>query len=587
MKKVLSLILVLVLAIGLLAGCGGDKENDGSGSDTNSTNVNGLISTADVNFIANGESVYRIVRPDGDSVTGSAAQLIFKHMKSKLGVTARNVSDTTADEDSYEILLGLTNRNESKQALAYLDSKTGARYNDYIICTIGKKICIYAESTEAMDAAAEYFVKTYAVSQTVKGGIVYTKAAEGNFESLKVNGVEIGKFDFIRPHYNSSWLTECEVEEAIETIYAKTGYKMQFKHDTQSEPSDYEIIVGNANRDGVEAITDYDQFKITFKGKKIYINGGSAHATAMGVSEFVKLLKGTITDADSVIGSYETAIKTYDKTTNYYKTWGDDFDGTAVDTSKWWLVNENQLQATGQNGKKSLRSDDPERTYVRDGKFTICAGEDENYYYGGMLRTEGIMNYKYGYAEISALIPHGDSFWTAWWTYSDDFNSSLYPDEPALSLPEIDIFECFGNSSFYAANCHSWATEPGKLEYGFVQASLDANYSNEKKYQCPDNGVKLGDGFHTYGFLWDNTKMSFVCDGNLYFTYDTTTTEQDMETFNHSMYFIFSLATAFANSPGGPITQKAEDWTNTNKLSLDWINLYQKDDDLHQLILRK
>lgn len=585
MKKVLSLILVLVLAIGLLAGCGEDKGNDES--DTNSTNVEGLISTADVNFIANGESVYRIVRPDGDSVTSSAAQLIFKHMKSKLGVTARNVSDTTADEDSYEILLGLTNRTESKQALAYLDSKTGARYNDYIICTIGKKICIYAESTEAMDAAAEYFMKTYAVSETVKGGIAYTKAAEGNFESLKVNGVEIGKFDFIRPHYNSSWLTECEVEEAIETIYAKTGYKMQFKHDTQSEPSDYEIIVGNANRDGVETISDYDQFKITFKGKKIYINGGSAHATAMGVSEFVKLLKGTMTDTDSIIGSYETTIATYDKTKNYYKTWGDDFDGTAVDTSKWWLVSEERHYAQGQNGLMSLRSDDPERTYVKDGKFTTSAATDGEFYYGGMLRTEGIMNYKYGYAEISALIPHGDSFWTAWWTFSDDIDSVISPGEPALSLPEIDIFECFGNSSFYAANCHSWATDVGKIDHGYTQNSLDADYSNEKKYQCPDAGVKLGDGFHTYGFLWDNTKMGFVCDGDLYFTYDTTTTEQDIETFNHSMYFIFSLATAFANSPGGPITQKAEDWTNTNKLSLDWINLYQKDDGMHQLILKK
>ena len=109
----------------------------------------------------------------------------------------------------------MTAREESKQAAQYLNDKTGGRYDDYVICTIGKKICIYAESTEAMDAAAEYFMKTYAVSETVKGGIVYTKATEGNFESLKVNGVEIGKFDFIRPHYNSSWLTECEVEKAI------------------------------------------------------------------------------------------------------------------------------------------------------------------------------------------------------------------------------------------------------------------------------------------------------------------------------------------------------------------------------------
>lgn len=67
-------------------------------------------------------------------------------------------------------------------------------------------------------------MKTYAVSETVKGGIAYTKATEGDFESLKVNGVEVGKFDFIRPHYNSSWLTECEIEQAIETIFERNNY---------------------------------------------------------------------------------------------------------------------------------------------------------------------------------------------------------------------------------------------------------------------------------------------------------------------------------------------------------------------------
>ena len=72
--------------------------------------------------------------------------------------------------------------------------------------------------------------------------------------------------------------------------------------------------------------------------------------------------------------------------------------------------------------------------------------------------------------------------------------------------------------------------------------------------------------------------MSFSCDGDLYFTYKTNTKIEDIECFNHSMYFIYSMALAFANAPGNPITTNPDDWQNTNKLVLDWMNLYQLDD---------
>ncbi len=579
MKKVISLLMILVLALGLFVACGEGDSTDSSisGADS-SVNVDGLINTADVNFVENGESVYRIIRPDGDTEMFNVAKYLFKEMKNKLGVDVRNMADSTADDDSYEILLGLTNREASKQALAYLEGKSGGRYNDFVICTIGKKICIYAYSVATMQEAAEYFFNNYVVANGVKGGIAYIRETEGNFESIKINGVEAGKFDFVRPHYNSSWLTECEMEKIIETVHNKTGFMMNINHDTYTEPSEYEIIVGDTTREGVEKITDRDQFKITVKGKKVYINGGSAHATAMGVSEFAKLLTGDVTDAASVTGSYEAAMASYDKSTTYHRVWGDDFDGTEVDTTKWWQCKGFEFQSKGQNGKVSLRSDNPNHVYVQDGKITMCAAEDDNYYYGGMIRSEGIMKYKYGYAEISALLPQGDSFWTAWWTWCDDTESSIYPGQPALCRPEIDINEMFGNSAVVHPNAHSHPTEEGK-KAGLEHTSLDK--ISGKNYKCPDNGVKFSDGFHTYGFLWEENKLTFTADGNVYYSYDTNTNEQDLETFSHNMFFIISLATAFDNQT--PVTTNPDEWQNSNKYSVDWINLYQKDDGVHSI----
>ncbi len=586
MKRLFATLLVLALALGMFVGCSGDGDDNDTNSGDNAGVTDAVLSTADVNYLsAEGESVYRIVRPEGDEAVNSCAQYLFKQMKEILGVSVRNTLDTANDgTDTYEILLGDVNRPEVAQAKDYLVKTSGGRYDDFAICTIGKKIVIYGESDAAMDSAVKYFVTNYVKAEGVKGGIAYAKATEGSFETITVNGVDVGRFDFVRPHYNSSYLTEVEMEEIVETVYAKTGYMMSIVHDTKVDPAEYEIIVGNTTREGVEAVADYDQFKITVKGKKVYINGGSAHATAMGVSEFAKMLTGDIKDSNSVIGSYETAMNSYDKSTNFYWTWGDDFDGETLDTTKWRQVIDPEGRATGQNGKTSIRSGNPNDVFVSDGKFYICAREDDTTYYGGMIKTDRTMSYKYGYAEMSSIIPQGDSFWIAWWACSNDGTATFDPSETKILSPEIDIVECFGNSSYYAANCHSWPTTYGVAEYGLEHTSLDgAEYGKLKQYTSVDEGVVLGDDFHTYGFLWDNTKMAFTCDGDLFFSYDTTTTFEDMECFNHSMYFIYSMALAFADAPGNPITQNPDEWVRSNKLVLDWMHLYQKDDGLHEL----
>ncbi len=587
MKRVFSWLLVLVLVLGLLAGCGDSKKPADNNSGTASGgNAGALISTEDVNYIAaDGSSVYRIIRPEGVDGISSVSSFLFKKMKDALGVNVKNSLDSEDGNDTYEILIGETNRSETATAKQYLSS-LGGRYNDYVICTIGKKIVIYSENAEIMQTAVEYFLANFVKKEGVKGGIDYVFKTEGEFKSITVNGVEVGSFDFVRPHYNSSYLTEVEMEEIQSYVLAETGYMMNIVHDTYTadNPGEYEVIVGNTTREGVEAVTDVDGYKIAVKGKKVYINGGSAHATAIAVSEFGKMLKkGNVTDASSLTGSYNATIGSYDKTSEYYQTWGDDFNDIVLDSTKWDLKGTSYSSAAGVGGKLSVRSDDPNDVFIHDGKFYICAREDENYYYGGMIRTEGIMRYKYGYLEMSSIIPHGDGFWVALWACSNDSFAS-YGDGPKITSPEIDIVECFGNSNYYAANCHAWPTSYGRDNFGYEHTSLDtAEYSSQKKYSSKDAGVNLGDDFHTYGFLWDDTQMGFTCDGDLFFSYATNTSEHDIEAFNHSMYLIFSMACGFESSPLPSVTTNPEEWQNTNKYVLDWLHIYQKEDGKHEL----
>ena len=577
MKKILALTLCLLFAVTLFAGCGGD---DGSGDTASS--ADGIISKADVVYVQNGDSVYTIIRPEENTDVDetASASYLFKQMKGTLGVTVKNMADNTDGTDKYEILLGATNRPESKQALDYLLSQDGGRYNDWIICTIGKKIVINAYSSEGLKAATEHFVKNFVKAEGVKGGIEYVNKVKGDFVDITVNNVNLNKFSIVRPYFNFSYLAQVEVDKVVETILTKTGFKPSVVFDQKTEAAEYEIIIGNACRDGVETITDHDAYNITVSGKKIYLNGGSAHATAIAISEFGKMLENNAIADTAKSGSYAETVKTYGDDTFKY-AWGDDFDGNALDTTKWRQMNEKQMSSAGQYGKTSVRNTDPNYVFVKDGKFHICATQDENYYYGGMVRTQDIMMYKYGYAEISAVVPHGPSFWVAFWASHATSSTAMSNTDPSIPMwmrPEIDIMEMFGNSASYAANGHRWPTDSGK-NMGYAHTSLDGKqFGQSKKYSHPEAGGRLTDDYHTYGFLWDNTQISFTCDGKLFFKYDTTTKEEDKECFNHEMYLILSMALGYASQSADIGTATEDEWTKTNKFIIDYCNIYQKND---------
>ena len=155
MKRIICILMVLTMSFGLLVGCGGKKPADNTS--TPATNTGFVITTDDVKYIAeDGSSVYRIIRPDGNTIVTPFAGTLFKKMKDGLGIGIKNLSDAEDGTDVYEILVGNTNRAESKAALDYLYDNGMGRYQDYIICTVGKKIVINAVTEEAVENAHQH-----------------------------------------------------------------------------------------------------------------------------------------------------------------------------------------------------------------------------------------------------------------------------------------------------------------------------------------------------------------------------------------------------------------------------------------------
>ncbi len=584
MKRIISILFVLVLTFGLFAGCGSsDNDNDSSGSNAVGE---GIFSTDTVKYVdASGEAVYAFVRAESLSTDASSkAMEIFTGLKKTLGVNKmKNVADSATDGvDSYEILIGKTNRPESAQALEYLKGLNNGRSREYIIATIGKKIVINGFSNEAIIAAVDYFVKNY-IKETIEGGICYTFTTVGNYSDITINGIHLGQFKIVRPEYNVSYVTQMQIDELINIADSKYSYAVECVNDTEQE-SEYEIIVGNANRAGTAAINNRDEFAVKVLEKKIYLNGGSPQAIAMAVSEFAKLLpKGALTNADSFDGTFTQSISNYDQSNYYTLSWGDDFDGDNIDTSKWYVVPDGPYNSKGMNGRWSIRTTDSNYVYVSDGKFVINASYNDAQYIGGMIMTDRTMVYKYGYLEMSAILPHGDGLWTALWLDSRWHQfGHLQEDNGIIYDQEIDVNECFGNANTVAANVHKWPTEQGE-EAGYEHTSLDREpYGNQKKYSL-EKGKAFNQTLHTFGFLWDEDEHTFTCDGRVYFSYKNNETDEDKDGLHVYSYIRLSAAIGF-ESQGVIIPDDDPAWQESNKLIADYVHIYQLQDgkqDLH------
>lgn len=368
----------------------------------------------------------------------------------------------------------------------------------------------------------------------------------------------LSKYVITYPRFNMSYLVTLELEKLAKAAKKITGKEMKLVADDKKEHT-YEIVVDAAARSGADAPQEYDKYIISPVGTKLFVRGGKPYSTVAAVKKLCKLLKAGKPITETVTGSYEHDSKSYGN--DYRLTWGDDFDGTEIDTDKWDIYYGRKVcYADGVNGKTTYRCrEDKPNTFVKDGSLYICADQTEDAYYGGMLCTDGIMRYKYGFIEISTIHPKGLGFWTALW-----MNSSA---GPGGYFSEIDVEECYGNGGDWAfGNTFAWPNKETK------EAGGKTVHVNNHRYADTDRG--FWQDYHTFGFEWDDKKVTFTCDGFPYVTQDITQNAAEADALNMPMFLRLSMACGFASRGG--ITDDPEEWANTNKYIVDYVNIYQK-----------
>ncbi len=249
-----------------------------------------------------------------------------------------------------------------------------------------------------------------------------------------------------------------------------------------------------------------NEARIYVDGKTLNITGGHYITVCSAVRYFADSIdeKTNIAKDYDFTGTFNSVPLTCEKYSDMKLVWNDEFDYKydQFDRAKWNL----QAMPTGLSGdvyqtgtKKNIFIED-EQLYLR------ACREDEAtfgrpYSIAYHMSTQFTMNWTYGYLEMRAKIPTGRGFWPSLFTLQRD---DLRTDVAWSS--EIDIFESFAHKGGLLPDLHIWHN--------------NGIHNSGAKPSVRKSCKGLDDGFHTFGFYWDEKTMIMSVDGNEYCTLD-------------------------------------------------------------------
>ncbi|NUN69243.1 MAG: glycoside hydrolase family 16 protein [Bacteroidetes bacterium] len=256
---------------------------------------------------------------------------------------------------------------------------------------------------------------------------------------------------------------------------------------------------------------------------------------------------GTITDPPRVVVTDTThAIP------GWQLVWNDEFNGLAVDSSKWsYEVNG----SGGGNNELQYYTDRYQNSYVDSGALVIVARK-ENYlgkrYTSARMRTNFRGDWTYGKFLIRAKLPSGVGTWPAIWMLSTDWKYGGWP-----ASGEIDIMEHVG------------------YDQDVVHASIHTQKYYHKIGTQKSGNVKVpgaSTGYHTYGLDWYPDSMEFSVDGSKYFTAYNDGSGWQGWPFDQRFHFILNIAVG--GDWGG--AKGVDDNIFPQSMFIDYVRVYKK-----------
>ncbi|MEM8758565.1 MAG: family 16 glycosylhydrolase [Planctomycetota bacterium] len=241
--------------------------------------------------------------------------------------------------------------------------------------------------------------------------------------------------------------------------------------------------------------------------------------------------------------------------------WADEFDGTALDLTKWSYQTGDGSQfgipGWGNNELQSYR-DGTANAVVSDGTLKITA-KRENFgnasYTSARLRSLGKGDFLYGRIESRMKLPSTRGIWPAFWMLPTD---SPYGGWAAGG--EIDIMESVNIAERVYGTIHFGGPWPQNTSRGTLYA----------------NGTDFSQGFHTYAIEWGPDEIRWFVDGLNFQTLDTDDwfstngPGNPRAPFDSPFHLLLNVAVG-GNFPGNP--DGSSQFPQT--LEVDYVRVYQ------------
>ncbi len=181
-------------------------------------------------------------------------------------------------------------------------------------------------------------------------------------------------------------------------------------------------------------------------------------------------------------------------------SWNDEFDGDAVDGTKWdagwWPATPTSVRKGGWWNTKLCSVSDGNlhiaTVYYPDGLDGGGPG-----WYTSQLTTQGRFEQKYGYYEVRCILPKGAGIWSAFWMMCNGVGAV---DGTGEDGTEIDIYE----SAFYTQG-KEWDTVQSALHFD----GYGEEHQQKKVHQTHVYGNNPYEEYNTYGLEWNEKEYIF------------------------------------------------------------------------------
>jgi len=236
--------------------------------------------------------------------------------------------------------------------------------------------------------------------------------------------------------------------------------------------------------------------------------------------------------------------------------WADEFDGTAVDTSKWeFMIGDGSAYGIPGWGNNELQYYTPSNAAVAGGALTITAREEwvgGKPYTSARLRSLNKGDWTYGRFEMRARLPVTQGMWPAFWMLP---SNSPYGGWAAGG--EIDIMESKGSEP---------ETIHGTIHYGdqFPGNTFSGNTTNIAPGTATD--------WHVYAVEWFPDRMDFYVNEEKYFSFENEGTGWEVWPCDNPHYLILNLA--IGGTGGGQ--QGIDKSVFPQRMEVDYVRVYQE-----------